>query len=148
MTSFRPITHVEIPQAVVLMSEFYAIDGYPMDAAHSARLFGVFLERPELGHSWFVIEDDAMVGYIILTFIFSFEYGGTIAFIDELYIKESFRGRGLGKAAIAFVKEQAAGLGLCLLYLEVEHHNSNAQRLYQNAGFTTHKRTLMRYQPD
>lgn len=125
------------------MQEFYAIDGYPMDVEISKTLFSEFISNENLGKSWLILFDGKTVGYCILTFVFSFEYGGKIAFIDELYIKEGSRGKGIGKASIEFLKSEAAKLSLKLLYLEVEHHNSNAQKLYLAAGFSLHKRNLM-----
>lgn len=125
------------------MQEFYAIDGYPMDLEVSKKLFLEFISDEKQGKAWLILFNDEIVGYCILTFIFSFEYGGKIAFIDELYIKEVARGKGIGKASIEFLKTEAAKLSLKLLYLEVEHHNSNAQKLYLAAGFSLHKRNLM-----
>lgn len=148
MSVFRPITKEDLVEVVGMMAGFYAIDGYPIDTERSKELFEKFIDSPDLGRCWVISDDGQTAGYLILTFVFSFEYGGTIAFVDELYIKGAFRGKGLGRAAIEFAKEEAARLGLKLLYLEVEPHNVNAQRLYQNAGFTTHKRAMMRYQPD
>lgn len=148
MIRFHPIQQKDIETAVAMMSDFYAIDGYPIDIDRSKKLLSDFIATPSLGRSWLISEKEQIAGYLILTFIFSFEYGGNIAFLDELYIKESFRGRKIGKDSIAFVKEEASRLNLRVLYLEVEPHNSNAQKLYQNAGFETHKRALMRYQPD
>ncbi len=86
-----------------------------------------------------------MVGYVILTFVFSFEYQGRIAFIDELYLKETARGKGIGAKTLQFIKEQIPKLSLKLLYLEVEHHNENAQKLYLANDFEIHNRKLLKY---
>jgi ribosomal protein S18 acetylase RimI-like enzyme len=147
MTPFKPIEIPDIPAIIEMMQEFYAIDGYPIDTEKSKLLFSEFLSDENLGRAWLLFEDGNPVGYMVLTFVFSFEYGGKIAFIDELYIKESSRGKGFGKAAVAFLKAEAAKLSLKLLYLEVEHHNSNAQKLYLAAGFELHKRNIMKYKP-
>ena len=128
-----------------MMQQFYAIDGYPMDGQKSEKLFLDFLTNEKLGKAWLIFEDGKIAGYAILTFVFSFEYGGKIAFLDELYIEETLRGKGLGKAAIAFLKDQAPKLSLKMLYLEVEPHNQNAQKLYLAAGFKPHHRNLMQY---
>ena len=135
-----------------MMQEFYAIDGYPIDLQTSEKLFLEFISDENLGKAWIITSEEngktQIAGYAILTFIFSFEYGGKIAFIDELYIKESFRGKGIGKASIEFLKTEAAKLSLKLLYLEVEEHNLNAQKLYIAAGFEMHNRKIMKYKVD
>ena len=81
---------------------------------------------------------------MVLTFIFSFEYKGRIAFIDELYIVNSARGMGIGRRTIDFIKEQAKMLSIKILYLEVEPHNQKAQQLYLSKNFTMHNRKLMK----
>lgn len=143
--TYRPVSANDIDTAVEMMREFYAIDGYPIDIERSKALFWQFIGNENLGKSWLIYDENEAVGYMILTFVFSFEYGGTIAFVDELYISAQARGKGLGKSSIEFIKEEARKLSLKLLYLEVEHHNSNAQKLYLSAGFTEHKRKFMQY---
>ena len=150
MITFKLLEFPDIPAIVEMMREFYAIDGYPIDAEKSKWLFSAFISNENLGKGWLICDSDergitSIVGYAILTFIFSFEYGGKIAFIDELYIKESQRGKGIGKTSVAFLKTEAAKLSLKLLYLEVENHNSNAQKLYLAAGFEVHNRNIMKY---
>ncbi len=147
MTAFRDIQMTDIPAVLDMMQDFYAIDGYPIDIAHSQKLWEQFISDEKLGKSWLITFEGEPVGYLILTFIFSFEYAGRIAFLDELYIKEDFRGEGIGKKAIAFVKEAAADYELALLYLEVEPHNTAAQQLYLSSGFSKHKRSLLYIKP-
>ncbi|RZJ67249.1 MAG: GNAT family N-acetyltransferase [Flavobacterium sp.] len=125
------------------MVDFYAIDGYPIDVEKSKLLFDEFISDEKLGKAWLIEYENKTVGYVILTFVFNFEYGGKIAFVDELYIKDEMRGKGIGKDAIDFVKQQAVEIGLKLLYLEVEPHNSTAQKLYLDKGFAMHSRQLM-----
>lgn len=143
--TYKPVSKNDIEIAVSMMREFYAIDGYPIDAKKSKKLFEQFIEDEKFGKTWLISDENEIVGYIILTFVFSFEYGGLIAFVDELYISEQARGKGFGKSSIEFMKSEAQKLGLKLLYLEVEHHNSNAQKLYLSAGFSEHNRKLMYY---
>ena len=128
-----------------MMQDFYAIDNYPMDFEVAKTLFQEFISNEHLGKSWLIYSENKIVGYIILTFIFSFEYGGKIAFVDELFIKETARGKGFGKEAIQFIQSEVSKLSLKLLYLEVEPHNENAQKLYLAHDFELHNRKLMKY---
>ena len=81
---------------------------------------------------------------MILTFVFSFEYKGTIAFLDELYISSKARGKGIGKVALDFIHQEAISLSLKIIYLEVEGHNEIAQKLYLSKDFVIHNRNLMK----
>ena len=145
MTSFKPLEIADIEVITQMMQDFYAIDNYPMDVEVAKKLFQEFISNEHLGKSWLIYSENEIVGYIILTFIFSFEYGGKIAFVDELFIKETARGKGFGKEAIQFIQQEVPKLSLKLLYLEVEPHNENAQKLYLAHDFVIHNRKLMKY---
>lgn len=145
MTTFKPLEISDISIITQMMQDFYAIDNYPMDVEVAKKLFQEFISNEHLGKSWLIYSENEIVGYIILTFIFSFEYGGKIAFVDELFIKETARGKGFGKEAIQFIQQEVPKLSLKLLYLEVEPHNENAQKLYLAHDFELHNRKLMKY---
>ena len=145
MTTFKPLEIADIEIITQMMQDFYAIDNYPMDVEVAKTLFQEFISNEHLGKSWLIYSENEIVGYIILTFIFSFEYGGKIAFLDELFIKETARGKGFGKEAIQFIQGEVPKLSLKLLYLEVEPHNENAQKLYLAHDFELHNRKLMKY---
>ena len=129
MTSFKPLEIIDSSSITQMMQDFYAIDNYPIDVEVAKNLFQEFISNEHLGKSWLIYSENEIVGYIILTYIFSFEYGGKIAFLDELFIKETARGKGIGKEAIQFIQREVPKLSLKLLYLEVEPHNENAQKL-------------------
>ena len=145
MTTFKPLEITDISTITQMMQDFYAIDNYPMDVEVAKNLFHEFISNENLGKSWLIYSENEIVGYIILTYIFSFEYGGKIAFLDELFIKETARGKGIGKEAIQFIQREVPKLSLKLLYLEVEPHNENAQKLYLAHDFELHNRKLMKY---
>ena len=145
MTTFKPLEITDISTITQMMQDFYAIDNYQMDVEVAKNLFHEFISNENLGKSWLIYSENEIVGYIILTYIFSFEYGGKIAFLDELFIKETARGKGFGKVAIQFIQSEVPKLSLKLLYLEVEPHNENAQKLYLAHDFEFHNRKLMKY---
>ena len=145
MTTFKPLEISDISIITQMMQDFYAIDNYPMDIEVAKTLFQEFISNEHLGKSWLIYSENEIVGYIILTFIFSFEYGGKIAFLDELFIKETARGKGFGKEAIQFIQKEVPKLSLKLLYLEVEPHNENAQKLYLAHDFEFHNRKLLKH---
>lgn len=145
MTTFKPLEISDISIITQMMQDFYAIDNYPMDVEVTKTLFQEFISNEHHGKSWIIYSKNEIVGYIILTFIFSFEYGGKIAFVDELFIKETARGKGFGKEVIRFIQQEVPKLSLKLLYLEVEPHNENAQKLYLAHDFELHNRKLMKY---
>ncbi|WP_300565147.1 GNAT family N-acetyltransferase [Flavobacterium sp.] len=148
MTTFKQLALSDIENIVLMMRDFYAIDNYPMDIEVSKTLFTEFINDENLGRAWLIYEEKEIIGYVILTFIFSFEYKGKIAFLDELYLSEKTRGKGIGKKAMDFIQAQAKDLKLKVIYLEIENHNENAQNLYLKSNFIVHNRKLMKYSTD
>jgi ribosomal protein S18 acetylase RimI-like enzyme len=145
MTTFKPIVIADIEILVAMMRDFYAIDNYPINPEISKKLFQEFISNENLGKAWLILFRNEIVGYVILTFVFSFEYQGKIAFLDELYLSEEARGKGIGKETIRFIQSESSKLGLKLTYLEVEPHNENAEKLYLASGFENHNRKLLKY---
>ena len=79
----------------------------------------------------------APIGYVVITFGWSIEFGGMDGFIDELYIRASVRGRGIASEILQELPTALAQqAGLTALHLEVETGNERAQRLYRKLGFS------------
>lgn len=102
-----------------------------------------FLASPDLGQAWVFYDEDTPVGYIVLTFGYSFEFHGRDSFIDELYIEPQYRRQGIGKRAMQFVEERARELRVNAIHLEVDQGNDPAAELYRRAGYDDHARFLM-----
>ena len=144
-STYKPVTESDIDTILAMMIDFYAIDSYPMDNRHSRKLLGEFIANENLGKAWLIEWENITIGYVILTYVFSFEYGGTIVFLDELYVAEKARSKGIGKQTMGFIQSESRKLNVKLIYLEVETHNEKAQQLYLNSGFETHRRKLLSY---
>ncbi len=84
-----------------------------------------------------------VVGYLVLTFGYSLEFHGRDAFIDELFIRASHRGRGWGTRAMEQAESTAKALNIRAVHLEVGHGNTRAQEFYSKMGYNDHERYLM-----
>lgn len=78
----------------------------------------------------------APIGYVVITFGWSVEFGGLDAIIDELYIRPGVRGRGIASEALIALPRALAGGGLRAVHLEVDKTNEKALKLYKRAGFS------------
>ena len=126
-----------------LMREFYAIERltYIEDAARAA--LRQILESHSHGLVTLMHAGEALAGYVVLTFGFSLEFHGRDALVDELYVREPYRGRGAGTLTLAFVEELCRTEGIRALHLEADRGNERAQRLYERAGYRDHHRFLL-----
>lgn len=79
----------------------------------------------------------APIGYIVISFGWSVEFGGLDGFIDELYIRRAVRGRGIATDVLLALPRALAQAGLRALHLEVGRDNDAAQKLYRRTGFKT-----------
>lgn len=77
----------------------------------------------------------APIGYIVVTFGWSVEFGGMDGFVDELYIRPAVRGRGIATEVLTALPKALSGAGLRAIHLEVERDNETAQRLYLRNRF-------------
>jgi GNAT superfamily N-acetyltransferase len=127
---------------VELMAEFYDEAGYQLDRRRAGRAFSTLLSDEQLGQVWLIQSDFQDAGYVVLTLGYSMEYGGCDGFVDDLFIREPYRNRGLGTTALAHVVGFAENMGVRALHLEVAR-DSPAAQLYRRAGFVDNDRQLL-----
>src|SRR5262245_25791926 len=120
------------------MREYYEFDHLPFDEQVARAALTKFVGDESLGRVWLICYGDKAIGYLVLTLGYSLEYGGRDAFIDEVYIRASHRGRGIGQRALTFAEDVCRALGVRALHLEVERANTNAHKLYRKVGFVDH----------
>ena len=142
-STLRPATLADRALLVALMSEFYAESDYSLDPRRAEEAFDVLLGDERLGRVWLIQSQSEIAGYVVLTLGYSMEYGGRDAFVDDLFIRPTFRGKGLGSAALAELRAVATKLGVRALHLEVGRDNANAHALYRRAGFKDSDRQLL-----
>jgi len=131
----RPAHIGDVPTLVALMQAFYAEAGFSLSHGPAARAFETLLADPRLGGVWVAEEAGVAVGHLAMTVCFSMEYGGSRGFIDDLYVRPSMRGRGVGRDLLAAARANAVARGIRALHVEVGPDNQIARGLYARAGY-------------
>jgi ribosomal protein S18 acetylase RimI-like enzyme len=85
----------------------------------------------------------APVGYVVITFGWSVEFGGLDAFVDELYIRPAVRGRGMASDVLVALPNALAEAGVKAMHLEADRRDEKLVALYQRAGFRTRDRYVL-----
>lgn len=120
-----------------LFSEFYAshavLHSIPQ-RFHETALDELFSAR-STQRAYLLEDGEKAVGYALLSEKFSHEAGGTELWLEELYLREGARGKGLGSAFFRFLLDMAAKEGIARVRLEVEPDNTRAAALYTRLGF-------------
>ena len=94
--------------------------------------FEAFLEGNPYGDAFIFESDGQTVGYGVLAYTWSQEAGGRVVWIEEIYIKEEFRGCGYGSE---FIKHVLEAIPAKRYRLETEPENEKAAALYRRLGF-------------
>ncbi len=139
----KPATPNDVPQLVALMEESYAESSFPLNRQRATEAFANLLADDRLGQVWLIQSGDQAIGYVVLTLCYSMEYGGRSAFVDDLFVRPSFRNAGLAAAALAEVKAVCAGRGIRAIHVETGGENGAAHAVYRRAGFTETDRQLL-----
>ena len=142
--SFHAAAAENLPELLAMMQELQADDPWsvPFEPAAAAAAADRLLRDPSLGRVWLIASNGQNVGYIVMAFDYSLEYGGRGAWVDEFFVRPSHRGSGIGTEALEFFTQQAKRLEVTVLHLEVNHGNP-AIELYRRLGYEDHHRYLM-----
>jgi ribosomal protein S18 acetylase RimI-like enzyme len=94
-----------------------------------------FLSEPAYGCGWLATRTDIALGYLLCSFVYSFEHGGPMAEIDELFVAAPYRQQGIGQALLARARTDLAARGHHCLQMQVADDNAQAQGFYTRLGF-------------
>ena len=86
-----------------------------------------------------IIEHRRIAGYIVAR-----ETAGELH-INNVAVRDQYRRRGIGRALLSKIIEEATRLGVTAALLEVRSGNIPAQALYENCGFTAIGRRVNYY---
>lgn len=114
---YAPPAVLHFPSDEVMMSSFYAS-----------------LELPDYVKGYIIECDGTPAGYALVSMKYETEVGGMAAWVEELYIDDSFRSKGIGRKFFEFIKNEFKGK-IRRIRLEVGDENSGAKKLYENIGF-------------
>jgi GNAT superfamily N-acetyltransferase len=141
--SLEPAGQDDVHALLGWMEDFYAHEGIPFAPSASEPVLRELLANPGFGRVFKLVADGHDAGYAVLALAFSLEFGGRSAFLDELYVQPSWRGRGIGSIALRLLHKTGRELGARSLALEVDFENARAESLYRREGFTSTGRQLM-----
>ena len=114
----------------------------PVDPENFRRTIRRFLDHPDSGQIFLFWTEDEIVGYAIVVPYWSNELGGTLAFVDELYVVPGARRRGIASAFLNDIREQRPFSAVAAM-LEVSPDNVRARQLYSALGFQKRKNETM-----
>ncbi len=133
----------DIPLLSEMIKKLYTNENTTFIEADVNDALNKLVAHERYGNVFIIYCNEKAAGYLIIASVFSVEFKGEAAFLDELYIEEEFRGKGIGLKAVEFAEKYAIKKGYKALRLEVEHTNNIARELYNKMGFAAHERSIM-----
>ena len=134
-TDIRKMTTADKTAVLEMMRVFYASPAVLSNGSEEifeADIENCINDSPYL--EGYIFEDAGKLqGYAMVAKSFSTEFGKPCIWIEDLYVKDRFRGRGIGTAFLEYIGRKYPG---ALLRLEVEAENEKALRVYEKCGFT------------
>ena len=132
----RPVENKDRSIFLELAAEFWNTPAVhaKIPLAYHERTFDLIMEGTPYVSAYLISYNEIVVGYGLLSFTYSNEAGGMVVWLEEIYIREAYRGRGLGNEYLRFVsdtyRETAAWLRL-----EISPENDRARELYKKHGY-------------
>ena len=121
---------------VEMFAEFYQTDAVcqPIPLAHIENSVALALQKNPLLEILICEISGKYAGFCAISFTHSTEAGGMVALIEEIYLRQEFRGNGLGLRFFEFIK-QTYSQKVKRFRLEVAPNNAAAIKFYHQLDF-------------
>jgi len=145
---FETMTDAQQAAEVPAMMSALNLEGEPVagtDPSHFPLTIRPLLAEPSrAGLIVLFLYRDGPVGYALLIPYWSNEFGGTLWFIDELFVLPQARSRGIARQFFAFLAASRPFRAVALA-LEVDPTNERAKNLYESIGFERRPYSTLTY---
>lgn len=117
-----------------LASAFYSSDAvlHPVPIENIENTFEELINRDTYAECRICEENGEPVGFLLVAKTFSQESGGLVTWIEELFLKEEYRGGGRGTEMVEYIEREFPA---SRFRLEAEPDNERAIKLYKRLGF-------------
>jgi len=139
MSKFRieNVLEKDVPQIIALIREFAAYENLSdfcevTEERLSAALFG----GAKVAEAIVAFQEDAAIGYAIFYPNFASFRGQRGLYLEDIYIKQEFRGAGLGEAMLKYIAKLGKAGGFERIDFQVLEWNTPAVKFYEKLGAT------------
>lgn len=133
----RPAAPTDIETLLPMVQDYWrfeAIEGF--DATRMRLLLLRVLEDANLGRAWIATLYGEPAGYLLAVYVFSLEFQGLTAEIDEFFVVPAHRGLGIGNQMLEAAEAQFREEGCTNVSLQLGRGNEAARKFYQRHGFS------------
>lgn len=119
-----------------MAEKFYNSDAvlHNIPKFHLTNTFEELIKSDTYVLGYIMEQEGAIAGYALLSKSYSQEAGGSVLWIEEIFILPEFRGYGLGSEFFTYLEEEMP-VDTKRVRLEIEMGNKKAASLYRKMGF-------------
>ena len=129
----RAATPNDIPLLLTFIHAMAEFERLPVSTTEDSLRESLFSENP-VARALLILVDDRPVGYATYFFTFASMVGTRGLWLDDLFIEESFRSKGIGRAFMAFMRELAEKNHCARFEWMVADWNAIAIDFYKSLG--------------
>ena len=136
MTTIRPMQPADKEAVLAMMEVFYtspAVFTNGSATIYSNDFEACVSDNPYL-EGYMFEENGQIQGYAMAAKSFSTEFGRPCIWVEDLYIKEDFRGTGIGSLFLEFIEKKYPE---AVLRLEVEEENAEPLKSMRKTALTS-----------
>ena len=130
----RKILHDDKTEYIKMAEDFYSSPAVlsPVPKSHFEITFDELMKGSAFTEGFIFECDEKIAGYGLIAKTFSQEAGGVSVTVEEIYVEEEYRNKGIGTQFFEYMKEN---IPAARYRIEVEADNEKAMRLYERMGF-------------
>lgn len=141
----RPAQVEDLDELYALVCELAAFEGKDLDSlpATKENLAKYGFGKTPYFHVEFAENENGIVGYALYSYVYSGHQGTPFLYVDDLYVKPSERGKGIGTGLLKRLAANAKEVGCCRMEWHAFDWNDQAITFYENLGGKLRKDLLL-----
>lgn len=118
-TAINLANEADLDRVLSLMVRYHDEVGLTYDDVHRAQVVAPLLDGSPLGAIWLIGPGRAPLGYVMVTFGWSVAHGGMVGWLEEVFIRESVRNRGIGTEVMHAIVVNLRQAGLKAMHVQL-----------------------------
>jgi len=139
----RVATAEDADTVLRMMTAFNQDEGIDITPEKMAAGVATLMADPAIGGVVLAEVGGVPAGYGLYSYAFDIEFGGRLGFLNELFVVQWRRNKGIGKVLLAAVEARLVEGGAHAVELLVRRENGGAQSLYRRHDYHFDPRLFM-----